>query len=354
MSAEQKGVRMRNFSPWSQWVSRLNDTEQVDPLPWDEWSVIEPWRERCRHRLEKLLSPTLSTVPLDFEVTESVTCDGYRRDRVVFDTEDTMSVPAYLLVPTDRRAPGPALLAIHGHGPGKSLLCGLVTDETPNGDFAHQLAQRGYVVLAPDLRCFGERADWLPPDHYGCDTNLVHAVMAGWSPLTQNLWDLARCLDVLEGHPMVDPSRIGVCGLSYGGTLSLFLAALDERVSVAIVSGFFSSWGDAHKIPFNMCGSQVLPGMLGQLEHVDLGALISPRPLLIESATDDPWFPVATAKSSAAQLRSVYESFGAADALVHDVFVAGHQWHGDLAYPFLERWLRGKPTDHHQSWTVPS
>ena len=53
------------------------------------------------------------------------------------------------------------------------------------------------MVLAPDLRCFGERADWNPPDHYGCDTNLVHAVMAGWSPLTQNLWDMVRALDAL-------------------------------------------------------------------------------------------------------------------------------------------------------------
>jgi dienelactone hydrolase len=321
-------------------MSRLSETEQVDPLPLDEWPKFEPWRERCRHRLEKLLGPTPSPVPLNFEVTESVNCDGYRRDRVVFDTEDTMSVPAYLLVPFERRAPGPAILAIHGHGAGKSLICGLETDETPNGDFAHQLAQRGYVVLAPDLRCFGERADWLPPDHYGCDTNLVHAVMVGLNPMTQNLWDLARCLDVLEGHPLVDPSRIGVCGLSYGGTSSLFLAALDDRVSVAVVSGFFSSWGEAHKVPLNMCGSQVLSGMLGQLEHVDLGALISPRPLLIESATGDPWFPVAVAESSVAQLRSVYDFFDAPDALVHDVFAAGHQWHGDLAYPFLKRWLR--------------
>jgi hypothetical protein len=88
-----------------------------------------------------------------------------------------------------------------------------------------------------------------------------------------------------------------------------------------------------------MCGSQVLSGMLGNLEHLDLGALISPRPLLIESATDDPIFPLAAAESSVARLRPVYESFGAGDALVHDVFVGVHQWHGDLAYPFLERWL---------------
>ena len=95
----------------------------------------------------------------------------------------------------------------------------------PNADYALQLARRGYVVLAPDLRCFGERLDWNPEDHYACDTNLVHAAMAGWNPLTQNIWDLRRCLDVLEQHPLVDPARLGMVGISYGGTVTLFTAA---------------------------------------------------------------------------------------------------------------------------------
>ena len=196
-----------------------------------------------------------------------------------------MSVPAYLLVPHARTEPGAAVLAIHGHGAGKSMVCGLdrgrddLRDEIAeyHGDYAHQLACRGFVVLAPDLRGFGERTDWNPPDRYECDWNLVSATMAGAAPLTQNLWDLRCSLDVLAQHPLVDPQRIGAVGLSYGGTGTLFLAAIDERVKAAVVSGYFSSWAAAHRVPWNMCGSQVLPGLLGRLEHVDLGALIAPR-----------------------------------------------------------------------------
>ena len=261
---------------------RLAATTHVDPLNLDD---LDAWRDRCRARLADLLGPLPSPVPPDVETLETTACDGYRRDKIVFDTEDTMSVPAYLLVPDERSRPGSAVLAIHGHGPGKALVCGLETTEAPNGDYAVQLVRRGHVVLAPDLRCFGERADWNPPDHYACDTNLVHAVMAGWSPLTQNLWDLARAVDVLRDHPLVDPERIGAAGLSYGGTMTLLLAAWDERVAAAVVSGYFSSWAEAHKMPWNMCGSQVLPGMLGRLEHVDLGTLVAPRPLLIETGT---------------------------------------------------------------------
>ena len=270
----------RNYSPWYQWMVRLGATVHEDPLPEGDPAALPAWVERRRARLAELLGPEPEPVPLDVETLESVACDGYRRDKIVFDTEDTMSVPAYLLVPDGRVGgpPGAAVLACHGHGPGKSQVVGLEHTDMPNADYALQLARRGYVVLAPDLRCFGERLDWNPEDHYACDTNLVHAAMAGWNPLTQNIWDLRRCLDVLEQHPLVDPARLGMVGISYGGTVTLFTAALDDRVAASVVSGYFSSWADSHKMPWNMCGSQILFGMLGRLEHEDVGALVAPLP----------------------------------------------------------------------------
>jgi hypothetical protein len=133
--------------------------------------------------------------------------------------------------------------------------------------------------------------------------------------------------------------RIGAAGLSYGGTMTLLLAAWDSRVAAAVVSGYLSSWADAHKVPWNMCGSQVLPGMLGQLEHVDIGALVAPRPLLVETGTKDDIFPLTAARAAVDDLARVYAHLGAPDALEHDVFEGGHEWHGTRAYPFLQRWL---------------
>jgi len=331
--------RPRNFSPWYQVVSRLMATEEADGLQSSDLSSFESWRDRFETRLQLALEPWPDQVPLDLEVTGEEDGEGYRRQRIVFDTEDTMSVPAYLLIPDHRVSEGSAVLAVHGHGPGKSRVCGVESGDPPGEDYAAQLARRGHLVLAPDLRCFGERADWNPPDHYGCDTNLVHQVMGGWCPLTQNLWDLARALDVLEAHPLVDPARIGMVGFSYGATTTLFLAALDARVSVAVVSGYFSAWAEAHKVPWNMCGSQVLTGMLGRMEHVDLGALIAPRPLLIQSGDQDLLFPVATAAAGVARLRQVYDFFGAGDRLVHVIHDGEHQWNGPGAYPFFDQLL---------------
>jgi hypothetical protein len=80
--------------------------------------------------------------------------------------------------------------------------------------------------------------------------------------------------------------------------------------------------------------------MLGKLEHVDLGALVAPTPMLVESGIDDDVFPIAAAIKTVSEVRQVYAALGAdPDALVHDVFEGGHQWHGEHAYPFLERWL---------------
>lgn len=288
-------------------------------------------------------------MPLESEVQASEDCGTYQRLHLVFDTEAHMSVPTYLLVPHARSAPGPAILAQHGHGAGKAEVCGIDDGDEAhtveriehNGDYAHQLAQRGYVVLAPDLRTFGERADWNPPNLYACDLEHMHASMLGYELLTLDLWDLARGLDVLSAHPLVDPNCIGMVGLSFGGTATLFLAAWDARVRAAVVSGYFNGWADCASIPWNMCGSQVLHGVLGQLDHVDLGAAIAPRPLLIESGSDDPIFPVDAARREHERLARAYATLGVSERLEHDVFPGGHRWNGERAYPFLERWLGG-------------
>jgi dienelactone hydrolase len=327
--------RRRNFSDWAYWRLHLETVTPVDPCPVDDLEHFDAWCARTRARLRALLGPDPAPVPLDVEITDSVDCGSYQRERIVFDTEVTMAVPAYLLVPHARSSAGPAVLAIHGHGPGKDMLCGIVPGG-PGDDYAHQLAQAGYVVLAPELRGFGERADRDPPGEYHCDWNLVCATMAGVVPLARNLWDMSRALDVLEVHPLVDANRIAAAGLSYGGTCTLFLAALDRRVAAAVVSGYLASWRAAHTVPWNMCGSQVIPGMLGALEHVDLAALVAPRPLLVETGTEDVIFPVAAATATVAAARKVYAHLGTAPhALVHAVFEGDHRWDGTHVTPFL-------------------
>ncbi len=99
-------------------------------------------------------------------------------------------------------------------------------------------------------------------------------------------------------------------------------------------------------MPWNMCGSQVLPGMLGALEHVDLGALVAPRPLLVETGSDDVLFPVVVAARELATAGGgLRRTRCPPTRLEHDVFDGGHHWNGERAYPFLDRHLGHQPID---------
>jgi dienelactone hydrolase len=341
--------RKRNYSPWQHFLAELATAPRDDPVPVEDAAAVRAWKERFPARFEALLGTLPRRVSLEMEIESTEDCGSYQRDKIVFDVERNLSSPAWLLVPHDRIAPGPAVLAQHEHGlgQGKHEVCGIDGDDENlrhhiaehRSDYGHQLAQRGYVVLATDLRTFGERADWNPPHLYACDLTYVHQSMLGRNLLALDLWDLARALDVLCEHPLVDPERVGMVGLSQGATVTLFLAAWDQRVKAAVVSGYFSSWTASAAVAWNMCGSQILHGMLGRLEHIDLGAAIAPRPLLVESGTRDDLFPIDVARTEMTRLARVYEHLGVPDRLEHDVFDDGHRWNGERAYPFLERWL---------------
>ncbi|MEY2460075.1 MAG: hypothetical protein QOG30_1905, partial [Acidimicrobiaceae bacterium] len=252
--------------------------------------------------------------------------DGYRVERIVFDTEAAMSVPALLFVPdgADERPPSAAVLAVHGHGTTKETIT-----------YPPRLAAAGVVVLAPDLRGFGERADWTPDDHYHCDVDLVNGVLVGTTPFAQNLWDMARCIDVLQSLPYVDRDRIGVCGWSYGGTISLFLSAWDERVAAALVSCAVASIASSHRVPWNFCGSQVLPGMADELDHAALVALVAPRPFIAENAEDDLIFPLAAAEVTLEQAAAAYTAAGAPDGIQLFVIDGDHRFDGTDSLPAL-------------------
>jgi dienelactone hydrolase len=308
-------ARVRNFSPWAYWRMRVDAT----PAP----ATI------TRDALATMLGPLPTLVEPDVEVSARESRDGYRVEEIVYDAEAAMAVPALVLVPD--RPTGCAVVAVHGHGHTKDSIS--APGASDGADYAHRLASAGIVVLAPDLRGFGERADPTPPDQYHCDVDLVNALVVGTTPLALNLWDLARGLDVLAARPEVDAARLGVCGWSYGGTLALFLAAWDERVAAALVSGYLSSVQSSHRMPFNLCGSQVLAGMAAGLDHAALAALVAPRALVVESARDDFLFPLDAAVAAVASARAVYERCAAGDRLVHHIVDGDHRFDGAQSLP---------------------
>jgi predicted esterase len=127
-------------------------------------------------------------------------------------------------------------------------------------------------------------------------------------------------------------------GFSGGGMNTLYSAALDSRVSVAVISAYFNSYS-FFKLAIH-CECNYLPGVTRYFEMSDVASLIAPRPLLVVSGTEDPIFPVAVTRSAARDVGRAYDLLDAEDRLETDIFEGGHRFNGDKAFGFFEKWLK--------------
>ena len=311
---------------------------------------FETWKRDFGEAVARCLGPFPDPVDPDPAVIEVVDEGEYRRERVIFDSERDMSVVACVLVPNDL-APGerrPAVLAAHGHGHGKDEICGIGHGEAErvqrivamNADYARQFALRGYVVIAPDWRAFGERrAGGSGPNKDVCDLLQDKALLFGDNLLTLNVWDAHCAVSYLQSRPEVDPDRIGCAGLSYGGTLTLFATVLDERIKCAVISGYLNSFESFALNLGNFCGAQLPVGLLGYGEMEDVACLVAPRPLLIESGTGDEGFPIEASRQASNMVRRAYAAAGVPERFDVDEFDGLHEWSGAKAYDWMARWM---------------
>ena len=197
-------------------------------------------------------------------------------------------------------------------------------------------------MIAPDWRSFGERrlgGEFGARD--ACNVLFIKGMLMGLNLLTLNIWDAMCSIDYLCLRPDVDPNLIGCAGLSYGGTMTLYTAALDERVKCAVVSGYLNSFESYAVGLGNTCGAQTPAGLLRYGEMSDVACMIAPRPLLIESGVADDGFPIDASREAAGAVRRAYETAGAPDKFDVDEFDGGHRWSGLKAYDWLDRWLKG-------------
>ena len=306
-----------------------------------EWAV---WRRALADRLVDLLGGFPGErVPLAPEVTDWIDEGAYVRERVVFTSEPGVRVPAWLLVPhaIPPGRPVAGLLCLHGHGRGKDDVVGIAASPKDRRrlralhyDYARRFAARGYVVLAPDARAFGERGR----DGMGCGWAMAASLLLGRTLVGGRVWDAMRAVDYLQSRPEVDPARIGCVGFSWGGTHTMWTAALDERIATAVISGAFGTFGET-LIEADECPCQYVPGVLWVADLPDLVAAIVPRPLLIEQGRDDPLASPATMRTAQARVRDAYDLLGAGERLALDRFAGGHRFGGGQAFAWIDRWL---------------
>ncbi|MEZ4658835.1 MAG: alpha/beta hydrolase family protein [Caldilineaceae bacterium] len=320
-----------------------------------EWQL---WRQTLRSRIREWqgLHRLVPTVP-NPRITETVQCDGYRRQRVEIDTEPGVTMPFYVLIPDQLQGAAPGVLALHGHASGgKYAVAGIrgldpgldQTINQHNYDYGVQAVRRGYVVFCPDARGFGERRESFAQEPHQILNSSCHQLAHMALPLGLTVagmwtWDLMRLLDYVQTRPEVQGQKLASIGLSGGGLQTLWLAALDERLACAVISGYFYGVADSLLHLSNNCDCNYIPHMWEAADMGDVGALIAPCPLLIEAARQDGLNGprgIVNVEEQVAITQRAYDLLGVADRLAIDYFDGGHVWHGTMAFDWLDRWLR--------------
>jgi hypothetical protein len=124
---------------------------------------------------------------------------------------------------------------------------------------------------------------------------------------------------------------------------TLDLAALDTRIGAAVVSGYFYGVRESLLVDNNNCMCNMVPGMWKQLDMGDIGALIAPRGLFIETGSKDRLNGSSNLKNVTSQLKisgQTYRAYGAPRQLDHHVFEGGHRWDGTRSIPWLQQQLQ--------------
>jgi dienelactone hydrolase len=300
------------------------------------------------HRREDILAnmqqvmgplPGRTRLPLSMAVTEEQELPLFTRKKITFVSDDQDRVPAYLLIPKQRTGKLPAMLCLHQTTRnGKAEPAGL--GPNPNLAYAAELAERGYVTLAPDYPNFGDYQ--FDPYAHGYDS----ATMKG-------IRNHMRAVDLLQSLPEVDPKRIGAIGHSLGGHNALFVAAFDPRIRAVVTSCGFNSfakykggdltgWSHRGYMPRIATVYGKDPRRM-PFDFTEVLGALAPRPVFINAPKGDTNFDVSGVRNCVDAAAPVYRLFTASDRLVPVYPDAGHEFPPDIrkaAYAFLDRWLQ--------------
>ncbi len=269
--------------------------------------------------------------PLDVKAEEEIDCVKYVQRLITYASEPGSRVPAYLLIPKpvlkgERRVP--AILCLHGtdNVVGHGTVVGLGKNQ--NRNYASELAERGYVCLAPNYPLLAK---------YQPDIKKL-----GWESGTlKAVWDNIRGLDYLESLPFVDGKAMAAIGHSLGGHNSVYTAVFDERLKVVITScgldSFLDYYGGDEKNWYpekGWCQTRYMPklaayrGRLNEIPfdfHELIGAL-APRHVLIVAPREDSNFRAASVDRIAAAARPIFKLHGHADRLRVKQPAGGHDF----------------------------
>ncbi len=312
---------------------RLRQTDQP-PKSAEEW---QQRKNRVRDQLAAAMGlPTGEKCSLEPRVLGTLDRDGYRLEKLVFQTLPGVWMTALAYVPKEP-GPRPAILQVHGHW--KFAKQDPVVQSRCIG-----AAKHGFFVLAVDAFGAGERAIGKALGEYHGEMSGATLFPSGLTLAGVQLYENMRAVDYLQTRSEVNPQKIGITGASGGGNQTMYAGAYDERfgavVPVCSVGTFQSYLGAA------CCMCEVFPGGLRVGEERDILGLVAPRGLMVVNTSRDVFqFSIREARKSVMGAQEVFDVLGKPDQLYHSTFRWHHDYHQPIReamYGFMTQQLKGE------------
>ena len=317
-------------------AKEITDSSLSEIKRLDDWEKI---RSDRYHEFIEMMS--LQDMPvngsrsdLNVRVTGIIQREGYRIEKLYYESLPGLYVPANLYVPDSIKEPAPAILYVCGHAR---------TQKVHYQAHPAKFAQLGFVCLIIETVQWGE----VYGEHWGCYARgWFNWYSRGYTPAGVEVWNAMRGLDLLSERPEVNKERLGVTGISGGGAQSWFIAAADPRIkAVAPVCGASTLEAQISTRTIDGHCDCMMPVNTYQIDFQNIGALIAPRPLLIGQADRDGLNRVESVRRIYADLKKFYELHDAAEKIGYVETPGGHSYHQlsrEKIFSFFLEHLMGK------------
>ena len=325
--------------------------------------TVNDWQARqdeVRHTLWDIIGSFPEKTALNARITGTVKKQGYKIENVIYESLPGFYVTASLFIPDKIKKPAPGILFCSGHSTGVYRLQ-LYQQPLLN------LVNKGFVVLAIDPIGQGERLQYFDPAKgasvIGSSTSehsypSVQVFLLGKSVARYFLWDGIRGIDYLTSRKEVDPKRIGVHGLSGGGTQTAYISALDERVVASAPAGYITSYRRLMESIGVQDGEQNFYHEISRgIDHADFIVARAPKPTLIMATISD-FFSIQGSRETYSDMKHIYTIFDKPENIEITEDDGGHGYtrkNREAMYAFFQKHLQlpGSPVEEEIDYPTP-
>jgi cephalosporin-C deacetylase-like acetyl esterase len=297
-------IAARNTAARREQIAKITTREQA-----------EVRQQVVRAKILELMGGTFEKTPLNARVLGATQLDGFKIEKIVYESQPKFYVPALLYIPDAKSAEEanaklPAIVVAAGH-----YANGKVSDFI----IASELARNGFAVLSYDPIGQGERLQYPDPAQPGKTLTTgatgehaeagLQPTLVGDALARYFAWDGIRAVDYLLSRPEIDPDRIGAYGCSGGGVMTALLTAADRRVKAAGVACYITSYDELLPSIGPQDAEQSTPNFIASgFDLADWVELAAPRPFAIIGTVQD-MFPWKGLLASAREARRFYSLF---------------------------------------------